>query len=491
METVTELHLKENPLQELILEVGTVCTTDFFETDVSVMLPDYQRPYVWNEEKLEQLLLDFEEHFFNSQGYNHDAPFYYLGGVLLYQKNDTEFEVIDGQQRITTLLIIDHAWNEKNSYLSKQKWNLEYSSLLSKTVIKDNYKYLKANENNKIKNHLGYIFSKLTFTVIKTNSEDEAFTFFDSQNSRGVSLSAVDFLKSYHLRELKGNEDLQRIFAKKWDSNNKAQFLNDLFNGILWRGRKWKGKELNFENKESILVDFQKKSIKEDNNASIRLYPNVFNTLAHQLNFDVESGISIHPNSLSLQTKASQYPFALRQPIQKGIGFFLYTEKYYSIYNQLFKEKKHLDFSLVYNRLINNNSYYFVKFFELAGVVYYDKFKDTKLIDFALWMDYLLGSFRLNQHTVVSQTVIKILRDKPQNLLDVIEMAYRPEDVFTFIRSITDKNHYNVDLEKEPLHGVRNKYKTANLEFFKNNRNQNVDLTLKHNWINGYLESKK
>ncbi|MBQ0909753.1 DUF262 domain-containing protein [Flavobacterium sp. F-328] len=483
-----ENNQNQKQYQELLLEVGTISTTEFFDTDTFVTLPDYQRPYVWNTEKLKQLLKDFKDHFFTIDGFNDNAPHYYLGCVLLYQRSQNEFEIIDGQQRITSLLILDHSWNEGESYLSQKKWNLEYSSMLSTAVIKQNYSYLKENVDLQIKKHIKFIFSKLVFTVIKTNSEDEAFTFFDSQNSRGVSLSAVDFLKSYHLRELKGKEDLQRLFAKQWDSNNKAQFLTELFDLILWRSRSWKGSVLTFENKDAILKDFQKKTIKEKNNDVIRLYPNIFNALANQLAYDSEVGASIRPNILNLQTRASDYPFSIRQPIQKGIGFFLYTEKYYAIYNQLFFKKNSKHFTKVYDKLLSQNSNYLKTFFRLASVVYYDKFKDDHLIAFALWMDYLLGSYRINQKTIVTQTVLKILKENSQNLLDVIEMAYRPEEVFHFIRSITNDNHYGTDLTNDARHGVRMTYQNANFSFYK--KENNTKLTSKKSWIYEYLETK-
>jgi hypothetical protein len=475
--------------EEFTLEVKTTSVTDFFLYSSNCMLPDYQRSYVWNEEKLSQFLIDLYEHFFNESGFNNQAPCYYLGGVLLYQRNGKEIEIIDGQQRITTLLILNHAYKKSESLLAQDKWKLEYKSLLSSKRIKENYQYLLENVNSLIKTNLDAIYAKLVFTQIVTNSQDEAFTFFDSQNSRGVSLSPVDFLKSYHLRELKNQENLQRIFAKQWDSNNKGQFLNELFTIILWRARKWRGKELYFENKDEILVNFQKHTIKEIENEGIRLYPNIFNSLANQLTFDSKNGVMVQPNMLNLQTTSDQYPFSIRQPIQKGVGFFLYTEKYYAIYHLLFKENRFVNFSKVYSDLIMSNSYYLRVFFKTTSVFYYDKFKDNKLIEFALWMDYLLGSYRFNQNSIVAQTVIKILRDNSQNLLDVIEMSYRPEDVFIYIQQITDPQKYTTDLKKDPENGVRNKYKTANLNFF-NKKEQIIDFTTKHTWINEYIHKQ-
>ncbi len=474
-------------MQENKLSVGTCLVEDFFNYDATVSLPDYQRPYVWDFSKLEQLYKDIEDHFFTDKGYNEGAPLYYLGSVLLYEKDKNTFEVIDGQQRITTLLLTDYAWNQAESFLEKGYWNLQYNSLLSSVNLKQNFLYIKSTSFY-IKQHIQNIFSKLVFTVIITNSEDEAFTFFDSQNARGVSLSAVDFLKSYHLRELKGEEKLQEVFAKKWDSNNTGQFLNELFNLMLWRSRQWKGKNLYFEYKDAILDNFQKQTIKEKNGETINLYPNVFNALSSSLTFSHKQGVVVQPNPLSLQTTAEQYPFALRQPIQRGIGFFLYAEKYFAIYQVLFVEKRYHKFNDVYETLYNGVSYYFNTFFKLAVISYYDKFKDNKLIEFALWLDYLLGSYRINQHTIVAQTVIKILRDNNQNLLDVIEMSYRPDDVFDFLKQITrDEFYHKKRSELGGENGVRITYLKNNLSLFNNVRNNEEQLNNKKNWINAFL----
>lgn len=478
-------------MRENKLSVGTCLVENFFDTDANVSLPDYQRPYVWGANKLEQLYKDFEEHFFIDGNYNENAPLYYLGSVLLFEKDKNTYEVIDGQQRITSLLITDYAWNKDESFLETGYWNLKYNSLLSSANLKQNFKYIK-NTASIVKNNIQDIFSKLAFTVIITISEDEAFTFFDSQNARGVTLSAVDFLKSYHLRELKGKEKLQTIFAKKWDSNNTGQFLSDLFNLVLWRSRQWKGKNLYFEFKDAILDNFQKQTIKGKDGEIIHLYPNVFNSLSSSLTFCDAQGIVVHPNPLNLQTTAEQYPFALRQPIQKGIGFFLYTEKYYAIYQILFVEKRYPKFTKLYNTLLRGVSYYFRCFFRLAIISYYDKFKNDKLIDFGLWLDYMLGSYRINQSSIVSQTVIKILRDNNQNLLDVIEMSYRPEDVFTFIESITTEELYHKKLsELGSENGVRMKYLQNNLDFFITERNNEKQLNNKKKWLNEYINSNK
>jgi hypothetical protein len=467
-------------------EVGTCTVSSFFQNSIEARIPEYQRGYVWDETKIEQLIIDLEEHFFEDDNFNENSPSYYFGTVLVHYTGN-EYNIIDGQQRITTLLLMNHAWLVENSILSKEKWNLEYNSLISQKNVKANYELLKK-ASTKVKRYLSQIFSNLIFTVIITKSEDEAFIFFDSQNNRGIPLSPVDFLKSYHLRELKGKENLQEIFARSWDSNNRNKFLNKLFNLILWRNRNWKGKEIDFENRDTILQSFQKNTLKKSDDERVTLYPNAFNSLSSHLSFNEEYGVTIQPNQLHLQTRAEDYPFAIRQPIQKGIGFFLFTEKYYSIYNILFKEKRFPELANSYDKLYNNVSKYLRDFFELCVVSYYDKFKNKKLLHFVLWLDYLLGSYRLKQSSIVSRTIVKILRDKGQNLLDVIEMSYRPETVFDFLQ----KEVENISDEEmgKTYKGVRLVYKNNNLNYYADERGNDDDLKNKKHWINAKLIKK-
>lgn len=464
------------------LKVGSCYLNEFFDTESKIRLPEYQRPYSWNKEQLYQLMSDLNEHFFEKGKFIDQLP-YYLGTILLYENENGNFEIIDGQQRITTLLILDHAYAD-NSYLLEANWELSYSSLLSTARIKDNYEHLQSELSSEFANVTGRlrdIYSKVVISVIITNNEDEAFTFFDSQNSRGVSLSPVDFLKSYHLRELKDDIALQEVFAKKWDSNNRNQFLNYLFDQVLWRNRNWKGKQLDFGSKEAILDTFQKKTLRDvTDNSRIELYPNAFNALSTHLQFDSSSGVMVSPKRLNLQTRPEEYPFAIRQPIQKGIGFFLYTEKYHRIYFALFEESERFpEFRNFYKELYTGVSNYLRDFFELATISYYDKFRSEKILEFGLWLDYLLGSYRINQHSIVAQTIIKILRDNSQNLLDVIEMSYRPEEVFTFLRSITNKNNYGQEING----GVRARYRRNNLTYFNDVRDGSKDLKDKKKWI--------
>lgn len=491
----------KNELMQKEISVYTTTVKDFFDVPIGkdISLPPYQRPYVWNFEKIDQLFQDWVEHFFEmSEGrynYKEDAPLYYIGTTLIYKtlQPEEKYEVIDGQQRITSLLILNHRIKRSDSYLSQNQWNLSYNSKLSSANIKRNFiDFQKHKFFSLIKDYLDGIYQKLIFSVVITNCQDDAFTFFDSQNSRGVSLDAVDFLKSYHLRELKGKEREQKIFVKKWDYSNADQFLNYLFEKSLWRARNWKGKSLQFENKDHILNSFQKKTKKGDG-ITIKLYANSNNQFASSLSFSVEEGIKMSVEPLYFQLSADKYPFGIRQPIEKGSGFFLYTEKYYSLYKRLFEDQSISCVVDVMKGLIKDYNLYFTQFFKLLVIVYYDKYREERLLDFMLWVDYLLGAFRVKQATIVSQTPIKILRDQSQNLIDVIEQSYDPEEIFDFITDyIIDgesiNNWYKQDLENYgSVNGIRNQYRKTVLNYY--GKEAIIVLTNKKEWINGQLSN--
>jgi hypothetical protein len=64
-------------------------------------IPPYQRPYSWNTENVQQLLEDVWE------AYNGNDPEYFIGSLITIEKQkDLRYEVVDGQQRLTTLNLI-------------------------------------------------------------------------------------------------------------------------------------------------------------------------------------------------------------------------------------------------------------------------------------------------------------------------------------------------------------------------------------------------
>ncbi|WP_334090517.1 DUF262 domain-containing protein, partial [Helicobacter typhlonius] len=91
------------------------------------LIPMYQRPYTWEEEQCEQLWNDIVGFFDNEERQQDDE--YFLGSVVMY-KQDGKQNIIDGQQRTTTLSLLlkalyDKASKDKSEEIKELITNLE------------------------------------------------------------------------------------------------------------------------------------------------------------------------------------------------------------------------------------------------------------------------------------------------------------------------------------------------------------------------------
>ena len=144
-------------------------------------IPEYQRPYRLQSKQIRRLLADIEGHqkrekerLSNAQEeWKELAPIpYYLGSAILHRDTKGKLNIIDGQQRITTLALLGQV-------ASKTRCDLVYNSPASRRQIVNNLQWLGcASATNKA---IGAIcFDQLEFTLVITNSEDDAYAFFEA-----------------------------------------------------------------------------------------------------------------------------------------------------------------------------------------------------------------------------------------------------------------------------------------------------------------------
>jgi len=494
-----------------IFEIGTVNIYALFTNrNVELSIPDYQRPYTWTEEHINDLLTDWTDHFFNKHNSLSSNIEYFMGNIMVHNNNGI-YEVIDGQQRLTTLLIMDYVWNNQNSALQKGIFNFNYKSRISEKHIHLNRDFLNNLKGNQISKSFDSILKKLVCSMIITQSEDDAFVFFESQNNRGLPLDEVDFFKSYHLRELNNYEDYVKHFAKKFDQINalnnngikpkpNLKTLNELFIKNLWRSRFWSKNKLAFASRKSLLDTFQKNTVVFEKVDNIKLYPTNTNIGSVSLTYNSDLQTELTPLTLVNGKNNINLPFSINQPIQRGIGFFLYTEKYTSIFNHIFREDKIEETikitALVYS-LYNN---YFIDLFHLAIVVYYDKFGEDKIEAFCKWFEHFMGAFRMNRASIGEQSQIVLLRDYG-NVIQLIEQAYLPDEVIATLENYVPEHYYNdftykadeqgnitiYDSKQEKLSPARQNYYQEVRFFYKEQIQENHELTAKKHWIYGSL----
>lgn len=457
-----------------------------------ITIPDFQRSYVWKKENLKKLIDDFEE-FLTSQ-----KTEYYMGTILLYQDGKTN-EIIDGQQRITTLTIL---YSMFDSNFIPENFILAFSSQESINNIVNAKKYFEDNRGRI--EHIKDIFKKLKFTLITTKSQDKAFTFFDTQNSRGVKLKAIDLLKAHHLRAIKSN-DKQSVSAKKWEKiestkngfiRKNSDFIDELFKYILYRSRVWKG------NKSSIIDIETSKRVESEKikfefekghqSDSIQLYPHHKNMVMHSIDIDENEDFIFDFRWKQNQRNPKDLPFSLRQPISKGLEFFLYIEKYAQIVDLLISENiKISDYQNFYEKVICDSSFsiYLREFFILCVVCYYDKFEEQKLFEFALWLEYILGAVRIKQSMIVERTITKTIRELPYNIIDIIMNAYTSNEVIEYLTSIEKFEEKEIEKiyseyvpeNKENQTSIRDRYLKSILKYY--GRDRLTRLKNKRTWI--------
>ena len=89
--------MQEQAVKVLVMDFAKLCTEG-----AALRLDHYQRPYVWDSLKVNQLLDDLHE--FKKNNTEH---VYYLGTVLLHRHDEKQARfVIDGQQRLSTLAVL-------------------------------------------------------------------------------------------------------------------------------------------------------------------------------------------------------------------------------------------------------------------------------------------------------------------------------------------------------------------------------------------------
>lgn len=201
-----------------------------------ITIPDYQRPYKWTQRNVIELLDDILKAIEDSRKYTGFK--YRIGTVILCKKDNSDYEIVDGQQRLITLTLICKALDIQSSL---SLLSTSFGSKVSQKNIQDNYSaiknWIKYHENEK-KDILNSFESILQFVVIGVERISEAFQLFDSQNHRGKPLDPHALLKAYHLREMQDSPYEMALTVNKWEDRD-PQAIKELFNSYLYPIWKW------------------------------------------------------------------------------------------------------------------------------------------------------------------------------------------------------------------------------------------------------------
>ena len=252
------------------------------------VIPEYQRPYAWTDEQVETLFEDLWEFTATSGGTEREGS-YFLGSIVSYENEDGEQEIIDGQQRITSLFLLLRAiytklvatsaserTAEANNFIGKIEpaiWRtnkltgtVDYKNILltscvvnndgneilrsiletgcadekAKDNYSENYRYFQELfDKHSTENPLmvyQFIYALLNQAIllpITADTQDTALTIFSTLNDRGLPLSDADIFKAKIYNQLE-QED-KKAFIERWkDLDEQATDANESIQQLFY-----------------------------------------------------------------------------------------------------------------------------------------------------------------------------------------------------------------------------------------------------------------
>ena len=241
----------------------------FSDKKSDFLIPDYQRPYAWGEKECQTLwddlfLFAFPES--NCDKFNSESDEYFLGPIVTFKNDDGKMEIIDGQQRLTTLMLLLRAFYEKygsmrndkavktskfieqciwktdefgdpdksalkiDSEVATDKDKEEFLNILKTGTLTEKEKSSYANNyrffQQKIAEFLNTypdwfsffpirIMNNCILLPIEAESQDTALRIFSTLNDRGKPLSDADIFKAQFYKYY-SNKGEKEQFIRRW-----------------------------------------------------------------------------------------------------------------------------------------------------------------------------------------------------------------------------------------------------------------------------------
>lgn len=245
------------------------------------VIPEYQRPYAWSDEPIQVLFDDLSEYTHNTN--DDDESTYFLGTIVSYENENHEQEIIDGQQRITTLFLLLRAiytkleksgseadflksqivptiWKQNpttgevdfdkiliTSRVMGDEGNQEFANILitgqsdekSNSNYAKNYRLLQqlvdeyaAEQPLAFYSFISNILNRAILLPITADTQDTALTIFSTLNDRGLALSDADIFKAKiynHLDQIRKKNFIERWQQLDEEASNAGESIQKLF----------------------------------------------------------------------------------------------------------------------------------------------------------------------------------------------------------------------------------------------------------------------
>lgn len=263
-----------NPKADLFVPASLSIGDVFTSGDIIFQIPDYQRPYSWVDEHVDQLWDDILEAYENNKEDDAIDSNYFLGSLIVVQKGKIE-DVVDGQQRLTTLMILLCTIRQTYPRINKvvdvnenpsvvkigkirsciadtndltrlrlqtdvsQSSNVQdlifdedidfstYEKPTKKEIESDAkyryvntavifYNHIKELGEEKTGEFINYLMNRVKMIKISCFDESFAIKLFQVLNDRGMDLAPADIIKSYLLSGIGNDKHKHDTFMHDW-----------------------------------------------------------------------------------------------------------------------------------------------------------------------------------------------------------------------------------------------------------------------------------
>lgn len=430
-------------------------------------IPEYQRPYVWGMEQISELLDDINDALEKDE----DSQ-YFLGSMVL-QKNQTpqegitfeEYDVLDGQQRLTTLFlliavlrdltsntdvkeacqkfifqkgnntlriperlrvvfdireevknfIISHVKDTDTTlYITGNRIN-EYGKdidtsiknmILNIVFIKT---YLEEKEEGYIDKLTTYLLNNVLMIYVSSENLDDAFRLFTVMNNRGVKLRGSDILKASNLSQIE-DVNTRNKYALVWEETE--NYFEENFDEFLSHLRSIIVKK---KAASSLLKEFE---------------DNIYNPKEYD--------------------RSNKKTHALPPLLKKGAETFEFIKRYKDHYTKIFDEDHYsINNSFEFDNLLTVMKYGLESDSWVAPLLrFYDKFKNKDLITFTKALDNMFAFDWITGLTPTKRI------ENIHSILEKIDSEAEPSSIISHLKSHIIKEELSTELDKK-IYGRR------------------------------------
>lgn len=219
--------------------------------DVKYQIPVYQRNYVWGRPQIRALIQDIYDYYLKSKS---GIENYYIGSLVVAKK-EHYFEVLDGQQRFTTLnllalflksklknpildqfnsISLSFESREKSAILLKSLWKFVSDQSIEKEIDRLNAQHgdhailrsyriiheecLKIVLEDQLEMFADYLLDRVVILRTIIPELADVTHYFDALNNRGEQLEAHEVIKAHFLSLLSTDEDDRHVVHQVWSA---------------------------------------------------------------------------------------------------------------------------------------------------------------------------------------------------------------------------------------------------------------------------------